>query len=226
MASNSYMPASVGVVIEIEHPDLGEVVRLSDQTRRICDEADIFELGRANRTNAAPLPAKLRFGQQAVTNGQWFVRKFVYPVHVLAFNEKIHWVKVTPETDCHVVIQKVGGLRYFQIDRCLLVFELEFQLAFEEKPIRQLPEKKRVESGIEKWILPAACCEVGRSVTSHEKLRAAGKCFLHLHLERLHFLTQFLRGGFGWHGYDLLTLGRRRRRGWHGAFCKLPNLRF
>src|SRR5438876_3483233 len=168
MAANSNMAAKVGVVIKIERAQFAKIVGCSDQAGRVCDEAHIFKFGRADRNNTAQLPAEFRLRQQAVINGQRLVWKFVYPVHVLPFDEEIHWVKESPDTDCHVVVRKVGGLRHFQIDRCLFVFELEFQFAFEEKPIGQLPEKKRVERGVEKWILAAARGESGGPVTGEQ----------------------------------------------------------
>src|SRR5713101_2882261 len=147
------MSAEVGVVIKIEHSDLAEVVRLSNESWSICDKGCVLQFSWTNRNDTAQLPAEFRFRKKAVINGQRLVWKFVYPVHVLPFDEEIHWVKESTDTDCHVVVQKVGGLRHFQIDRCLFVFELEFHLAFEEKPIGQFPEKKRIERGIEERIL-------------------------------------------------------------------------
>src|SRR5439155_15447277 len=176
MADNSNMAAKVGVVIKIERAQFAKIVGCSDQAGRVCDKAHIFKFGRADRNNTAQLPAEFRLRQQAVINGQRLVWKFVYPVHVLPFDEEIHRVKESPDTDCHVVIQKVGGLRHFQINRGLIVLEFELHFSFEEKPVRQFKQKKRVERGVEKWILAAARGKSSGSITSHQKLCGSRKC--------------------------------------------------
>ena len=112
-------------------------------------------------------------------------------------------------------------MRDFQIDGRGLVFEFQFHFAFEEKPIRHLPQKKRIERSIEEWIFPATRGESGCAIASEEKLCSARECFLHLQLERLHFLTQFLCGGFWRRSHDLFPFadglpGCRGRR-WGGG---------
>src|SRR6184192_3289153 len=189
MASNSDVAAEVGIVIKIEHSNLAEVVRLRDETRCIGNERGVLKFGWTDRNDTAQLTAHLRFRQQTVINSQWFVGEFVHPIHVLTLDEEIRRIEEPADTDRHVVIQKIGGLGDLQIDCCLVVFEFEFQLAFEEKTIGQLPEKKRVERGVEKWILAATRRKSRRPVTSEQKLRRSGIGLFHLRLQAFHLLT-------------------------------------
>ena len=113
---------------------------------------------------------------------------------MLPLDKEIHRIEEPAYTYRHVVIQEVGGLRYLQIDRCRLVLEFQLHLTFEEKPVGELPEKKRIECRVEKWILTAACRKSGSSVTSKKKFRCPRECFFHLRLQRVHFLSQFIHG--------------------------------
>src|SRR5436305_9106514 len=179
MTPNRHMSAKVGVVVEIEHSQLREVVRSGDKTGGICDEANVLHFCRAHWDDTAQLGTQFRFGQQTIVNGQWLVRKFIHPVHVLALDEIISWIQEPTDSYCHVVIQKIRGLRYLQIDRCLLVLKFELQLSFKKKPIRQLPKENGIECSIKKRILTATRCKPGSAVTSQQKLCRSGKCFLH-----------------------------------------------
>ena len=149
---------------------------------------------------------------------------------MLPFDKEIRWIQESADTDRHVVIQEIGGLRYLQIGRCLLVLEFEFQFPFEEKPIRQLPEENGIECSIKKRVLTAAGGKSGSAVASEQKLCRSGKCFLYLQLERLDFLTQFLRSGFRRHGDDLFPfangfLGRGFSGSWRCGSGHLLNRR-
>ena len=63
------MSSKVGVVIEIEHSDLAEIIRLSDESRSIGHKSRILQFGRADRNNTAQLPAELRFRKEAIVYG-------------------------------------------------------------------------------------------------------------------------------------------------------------
>src|SRR5437763_6407626 len=92
-------------------------------------------------------------------------------------------------------MQEVGRLRDLQVDRRSIVLELELHPTFEEKPVAQLPEKKSIKGGIEKWIFTTARGEPGSAITSKQKLRRSRKCLLQLGLQRVDFLAQFVRSG-------------------------------
>src|SRR5437867_13427309 len=115
MASDSYMPAGVGIVIKIERPNLAEIVRLRDETRCISNEPGVLKFGWTDRNDTAQLTAHLRFRQQTVVNSQWFVGELVHPIHVLTLDEEIRRIEEPADTDRHVVIQKIGGLGDLQI---------------------------------------------------------------------------------------------------------------
>ena len=145
-------------------------------------KATYSKFGRADRNDAAQLRAQFRLRQQTVVNSEWLVRKFVHPVHVLPLDKEIRRIEEAADTYRHVVIQEIGGLRDLQIGRGVSVLEFEFQLAFKEKPIGQLPEKNSIEGGVEERILTTSRREAGSAVTSEEKFRRSGKRFFHLRL--------------------------------------------
>ena len=49
---------------------------------------------------------------------------------MLPFDKEVHRIQKPSDTDRYVVIQKIGGLRDFQIDGRGLVFEFQFHFAF------------------------------------------------------------------------------------------------
>src|SRR5438552_2343881 len=87
---------------------------------------------------------------------------------MLPLDKEIHRIEKTADTYGHVVIQEVGSVRDLQVDRRIIVLELELHLSLEKEPVGQLPQKKCVEGSVEKRIFAAPRGEAGGAMTVEE----------------------------------------------------------